>query len=38
LYICKSIIESHCGRIWAENNKDGSGATFYFSLPIIKIK
>src|SRR6476469_2291670 len=27
LYICKSIIESHCGRIWAENNKDGSGAT-----------
>jgi len=38
LYICKSIIESHRGRIWAENNKDGRGATFYFSLPVIKIK
>ena len=33
LYICKSIIEAHDGTIWAENNKDGRGATFYFSLP-----
>jgi signal transduction histidine kinase len=34
LFISKSIIESHCGKIWAENNSDGKGATFTFSLPI----
>ncbi|MBV9668439.1 MAG: HAMP domain-containing histidine kinase [Nitrososphaeraceae archaeon] len=33
LYICKGIIEAHGGKIWAENNKEGKGATFSFSLP-----
>jgi signal transduction histidine kinase len=34
LYICKNIIEAHGGRIWAENNKNGKGATFSFTLPV----
>jgi two-component system, OmpR family, sensor histidine kinase VicK len=33
LFIAKSIIEAHDGRIWAENNPDGKGATFSFSIP-----
>jgi len=33
LYICKSIIEAHGGKIWAENNKSEEGATFCFCLP-----
>ena len=36
LYISKNIIEAHQGRIWAENNKNGRGATFSFSLPMAK--
>jgi PAS domain S-box-containing protein len=32
LAICKSIIESQGGRIWA-NGDGGRGATFYFALP-----
>ena len=34
LYISKSIVEAHGGKIWGENNKDEKGATFSFSLPL----
>ena len=33
LYISKSIIEAHGGKIWGENNQNESGTTFSFSLP-----
>jgi len=39
LFISKSIIEAHGGKIWAKNNNNGfdgtEGATFYFTLPIV---
>jgi signal transduction histidine kinase len=34
LFISKSIIEAHKGKIWAYNNKGRQGATFQFSLPL----
>jgi signal transduction histidine kinase len=34
LFVSKAIVEAHGGKIWAENNSDGKGATFAFSLPI----
>src|SRR5215216_5662444 len=36
LFISKSIIEAHGGRIWGKNNKDNeAGARFSFALPLI---
>jgi two-component system sensor histidine kinase VicK len=34
LFIAKSIVEAHGGKIWGENNSDGKGATFTFNLPV----
>jgi signal transduction histidine kinase len=34
LYISKKIVEAHGGSLWAQNNADGKGATFTFTLPI----
>jgi signal transduction histidine kinase/CheY-like chemotaxis protein len=35
LYISKRIIEAHGGKMWAENNPDGNGATFSFTIPLV---
>lgn len=36
LALVKRIIEIHNGKIWVESSGSGSGATFYFTLPINK--
>ncbi len=33
LSVAFTVVEAHGGRIWAEENQDGVGATFSFSLP-----
>ena len=39
LFICRSIVEAHGGKIWAQNNSDGKGgAIFTFSLPLYQIE
>ena len=41
LFISKSIVEAHGGKIWAENNADydgKKGATFTFSIPLSKLR
>ncbi len=36
LFISKSILEGHDGKIWCANNSGGRGATFAFSLPALQ--
>jgi signal transduction histidine kinase len=36
LFISKGVVEAHGGKIWAENNSDGKGTTFCFTLPLEK--
>ena len=37
LTICKSIIEKHNGKIWADSHGKGKGATIYFTIPSSEI-
>jgi signal transduction histidine kinase len=37
LYLCKSIVELHGGKIWVKSDGIGKGTSFTFSLPIVKL-
>jgi signal transduction histidine kinase len=34
LFLSQNIVEAHGGKMWGENNKDGKGATFTFTIPL----
>lgn len=37
LYISKNIVQAHGGKIWGENNGNGKGANFVFTIPLTNI-